>query len=131
MTSAGAIPNTAFKEPKTCNAPSRNSWATPSKRATVHIGTVSDFLFDDATWKVRWLVVDTGHWLTGRKVLIHPSVMGAVDDGRQRVPVKLTKARIKDSPDILQDQPVSRQMESGLYGYYGLGSPSGAAASPA
>ena len=83
------------------------------------IGTVNDFLFDDATWKVRWLVVDTGHWLTGRKVLIHPSAMGAVDDGRQRIPVQLTKARIKDSPDILQDQPVSRQMESGLYGYYG------------
>jgi hypothetical protein len=30
------------------------------------IGSVSDFLFDDRTWKVRWLVVDTGNWLTGR-----------------------------------------------------------------
>jgi hypothetical protein len=36
------------------------------------IGTVSDFLFDDRTWKVRWLVVDTGTWLTGRKALVHP-----------------------------------------------------------
>jgi sporulation protein YlmC with PRC-barrel domain len=84
-----------------------------------HIGTVSDVLFDDATWKTRWLVVDTGHWLTGRKVLIHLSAIGAVDDERQSVSVKLTKARIKDSPDIQHDQPVSRQMEAGLYGYYG------------
>ncbi len=31
------------------------------------LGTVSDFLFDDASWLVRWLVVDTGNWLSGRK----------------------------------------------------------------
>jgi hypothetical protein len=37
------------------------------------IGTVSDFLFDDASWLVRWLVVDTGNWLSGRKVLLPPS----------------------------------------------------------
>ena len=36
------------------------------------MGTVVDFLFDDASWKVRWLVVDCGSWLKGRKVLIHP-----------------------------------------------------------
>ena len=34
------------------------------------IGTVVDFLFDDASWKVRWLVVDCGTWLSGRRVLI-------------------------------------------------------------
>ncbi len=83
------------------------------------IGNVSDILFDDATWKMRWLVVDTGHWLPGRKVLIHPSAIGEVDDERQSVSVKLTKARIKDSPDTLHDQPVSRQMEAGLNRYYG------------
>jgi hypothetical protein len=33
------------------------------------LGTVSDFLFDDGIWKVRWIVIDTGRWLTGRKVL--------------------------------------------------------------
>ncbi len=84
-----------------------------------HFGTVSDVLCDDATWKTRWLVSDTGHWLPGRRVLIHPSAIGEVDDDRRRVFVKLTKARIKDSPGILHDQPVSRQMEAGLYGYYG------------
>ena len=39
------------------------------------IGTVVDFLFDDTSWKVRWLVIDCGTWLTGRKVLIHPSAI--------------------------------------------------------
>ena len=36
------------------------------------VGVVKDFLFDDQSWKVRWMVVDTGHWLPGRQILIHP-----------------------------------------------------------
>ncbi len=82
-------------------------------------GTVSDFLFSDETWKIRWLVVDTGAWLTGRKVLIHPSAIGRADYKLQELPVALTKAQVEGSPDILQHRPVSRQMESDLYGYYG------------
>jgi sporulation protein YlmC with PRC-barrel domain len=83
------------------------------------IGTVSDFLFDDRTWKMRWLVVDTGTWLTGRKVLLHPSSMRPADYVQRNLPVALTTTQIQGSPDILQDEPVSRQMESNLYGYYG------------
>lgn len=82
------------------------------------LGTVSDFLFDDKTWKVRWLVVDTGTWLSGRKVLIHPSAIGKVDDEQQELPVTLTKAQVERSPGIAQDQPVSRQMEANMYDYY-------------
>jgi len=83
------------------------------------IGSVSDFLFDDSTWKVRWLVVDTGSWLRGRKVLVHPSAIERADYGRQELAVALTTAQVKDSPDIFQDQPVSQRMENSLYDYYG------------
>jgi uncharacterized protein YrrD len=83
------------------------------------IGTVSDFLFDDRTWQVRWLVVDTGGWLPGRQVLVHPSSIGQTDYQRGTMPVALTKQQVKASPDILQDEPVSRQMQSRLYDYYG------------
>lgn len=83
------------------------------------IGTVSDFLFDDTTWKLRWLVVDTGNWLPGRLVLVHPSAIGVPHDGRETLPVHLTRKQIEDSPDLASDRPVSRQMESTVYGYYG------------
>ncbi len=83
------------------------------------IGTVSDFLFDDITWKVRWLVVDTGAWLTGRNVLIHPSAIGQANYRQRELSVKLTKAQVEGSPDLLQDRPVSRQMEQNLHAYYG------------
>lgn len=84
-----------------------------------YFGTVSDFLFDDSSFKVRWMVVDTGTWLPGRRVLLHPSAIGGIDASRRNLTVGLTKAKIKDSPDILSDQPVSRQMENNLYDYYG------------
>ncbi len=44
-----------------------------------HVGSVKDFLFDDQSWKVRWMVVDTGNWLPGRQVLIHPSAIAPLD----------------------------------------------------
>ena len=83
------------------------------------IGTVSDFLFDDASWLVRWLVVDTGKWLTGRKVLLPPSVLGHLDPNGPEFSIKLTKKQIKESPDIDTQRPVSRQFEANIYNYYG------------
>jgi PRC-barrel domain len=83
------------------------------------IGTVSDFLFDDASWRVRWLVVDTGNWLSGRKVLLPPSVLGHLNAKDGTLAVKLTKQQVKDSPEIDTDRPVSRQMETRVYDYYG------------
>jgi sporulation protein YlmC with PRC-barrel domain len=83
------------------------------------IGTVSDFLFDDASWQVRWLVVDTGNWLSGRKVLLPPSALGRIDAKDSVFAVKLTKQQVKDSPEIDTDRPVSRQMENSVYDYYG------------
>jgi sporulation protein YlmC with PRC-barrel domain len=83
------------------------------------IGTVSDFLFDDASWLVRWLVVDTGKWLTGRKVLLPPSVLGHLDPNGPKFSIKLTMKQVKESPDIDTQRPVSRQFEANIYDYYG------------
>ena len=83
------------------------------------IGTVSDFLFDDATWLVRWLVIDTGNWLPGRKVLLPPSALADVNHMGRQFSVRLTKQQIKDCPEVESDRPVSRQMETSIYGYYG------------
>jgi hypothetical protein len=83
------------------------------------VGTVSDFLFDDASWLVRWLVVDTGNWLSGRKVLLPASALGHLDQPERHFSVRLTMQQVKDSPDIYTDQPVSRQMETNIYDFYG------------
>jgi hypothetical protein len=80
---------------------------------------VRDVLFDDETWKTRWIVADADGWFGGRAVLIDPSVIGQPDDGRKLLPVNLTMARIKASPGIADHQPVSRQMDTGEIDPYG------------
>ena len=65
------------------------------------------------------MVIDTGTWLTGRKVLMHPLAIVQPDFGQQELPVRLTRAQVRDSPDVLRDEPVSRRMENDLYAYYG------------
>jgi hypothetical protein len=82
------------------------------------IGTVSDLLFEDVGWAVRWLVVDVGHWLTGRKILLPRSVLQQPDPALRRLAVKLTVQQVKDGPDVDTEQPVSRQIEAKVDHYY-------------
>ena len=55
------------------------------------IGSVREFYFDDKFWTVRYLVADTGGWLTGRKVLLSPFSIHSVDPVKKQIPVGLTK----------------------------------------
>jgi sporulation protein YlmC with PRC-barrel domain len=82
-------------------------------------GTVDDFYFDDEDWGIRYLVVDTGKWLSGRTVLISPIAIGSPDWMVQELPVSLTKAQVTQSPDIDTRKPVSRQHEAEYSRYYG------------
>jgi hypothetical protein len=82
------------------------------------IGKVDDVYFDDEHWAIRYLVVDTGSWLSGRKVLISPLSMGRPDWIGELLPVSLTKAQVEQSPDIDTQKPVSRQHEAAYSGYY-------------
>jgi hypothetical protein len=83
------------------------------------IGHIKDFYFDDKTWAVRYLVADTGSWLTGRQVLLSPYALGRFDQDGKILPVCLTKKQIENSPPIETHRPVSRQYEDNYYRYYG------------
>ena len=83
------------------------------------IGEVDDLYFDDDRWAIRYLVVDTGSWLPGRKVLISPHAIGRPDWMAQQLPVSLTKTQVEGSPDVDTRKPVSRQYEAEYLRYYG------------
>ena len=82
------------------------------------IGRVKDFYFDDNHWTVRYLVADTGNWLTGRQVLLSPYALAAVSPNEHHISINLTKQQIESSPDLSSDKPVSQQFEMDYYGYY-------------
>jgi hypothetical protein len=83
------------------------------------IGTVKDFYFDDEKWVVRYLVVETGGWLASRRVLISPVSIGMPNHAEKVLPVVISRAQVKDSPNIDTDKPVSRQHEVDYLDYYG------------
>lgn len=83
------------------------------------LGNIKDVYFDDHRWAVRYLVVETGDWLKGRKVLISPIAVESIDWNQQVVHVRLTQQQVKGSPDIDTAKPVSRQHELSFLDYYG------------
>lgn len=83
------------------------------------IGQVQDFYFDDKAWVVRYLVADTGSWLSGRQVLLTPHTFGHLDREEKALAINLTRARIETSPSIELHKPVSRQYEIDYHRYYG------------
>jgi len=86
------------------------------------IGMVDHFYFDDESWVIRYLVVDTGGWLSGlgsTLVLISPYSLGSTDWHARRLNVRLTKQQVAGSPEIDTHKPVSRQHETEHLSYYG------------
>ena len=83
------------------------------------IGKIRDLYFDDRFWTVRYLVADTGGWLTGRLVLISPFSVNLVDAEEEMIGTTLTAKQIEESPSPEADKPVSRQFESVYADYYG------------
>lgn len=84
------------------------------------VGTVNDLLFDSEQWIVRYVVVDTGKWLPGRRVLLPASVLGPADWKQHAFTVPLTRQAVEDSPDVDTQRPVSRQQEAKLMSHYSV-----------
>lgn len=83
-----------------------------------NIGKVEYFLFDDTNWKIRYLVVNTGDWLKGRRVLVSPDEFGTIDRVNETFHLNLTRQQVKDSPELAEHQPVSHQQHREYSNYY-------------
>lgn len=83
------------------------------------IGAITDCLFDETDWSVRWLVVDTGRWLPGRKVLIAPDQVDASAAERRTLALGITQEQVRESPPLDEAAPVSRGYEEEVAQHYG------------
>jgi len=84
------------------------------------IGEVEALYFDDRQWTVRYFVVDTSRWLTGRRVLISPVSVRRPDWPARRLPVALSKTQVQASPSVDAHRLLSRQDEIAFSQYYGV-----------
>ena len=83
-------------------------------------GTVKDFLFDEESWTIRYMVADLGNFLPGRKVLIPRVFLEDTDWVKGTFSVALSKDQIKNCPELTEHKPVSREYETKLYDHYDL-----------
>jgi uncharacterized protein YrrD len=82
------------------------------------IGHIKDFYFDDCQWVIRYVVADTGFWLSGHLVLISPRAVGSFFQVGDSLFVNLTRKKIEGSPAIEAHMPVTRQFEEKYHNYY-------------
>ncbi len=82
------------------------------------IGHVADFIIDDETWAIRYLVIDTKNWWAGKRVLISPQWIERVSWGEMKVFVNLSREIIKESPEYTAKSLVTRDYEIELHKHY-------------
>jgi sporulation protein YlmC with PRC-barrel domain len=82
------------------------------------IGKVNDFYFNEKEWTTRYLVIDTGPWFLGDKVLVVPSALGKPNWAAESFPVDLTREQIKESPNVNTALPISKQKQIALHEYF-------------
>lgn len=83
------------------------------------MGSVRNFLFDDLSWTIRYLVVDVGRWLTRRAVVLAITAVEHPDWVKKTFHVGVTKEQVRHSPDVATEKPVSRQQEIAMQEYFG------------
>ncbi len=82
------------------------------------IGHIEDFIVDDETWAIRYLIVDTRNWWAGKKVLISPHWIERVSWSESKVFVTVLRETIKQSPTYTEDSLLDRDYEDKLYQHY-------------
>ena len=82
------------------------------------IGHVEDFIIDDETWAIHYLVVATRNWWPGKKVLISPKWIERVSWIDAKVSIGLSREAIRQSPEYTSEVQITRDYEAGLYGHY-------------
>jgi hypothetical protein len=83
------------------------------------IGHVADFVIDDETWVVQYLVLDTSNWGLGKKVLVAPHWVNQLSWPDRVMHVDLSRQQIKNSPEWDPSTAINREYEARLYDYYG------------
>lgn len=82
------------------------------------IGHIEDFIIDDETWAIRYLVVNTQNWWPGKKVLVSPLWIKRVSWSDLKVYVNLPREIIKLSPEYSEESLLTREYEEELHRHY-------------
>jgi len=126
----GATPYMARDREKWKDSPKGKKVWNPHLRSTHEVGSyqiealdgeighVEDFIIDEETWAIRYLIVGTHNWWPGKKVLVSQQWIERVSWGERKVFANLSREAIKNSPEYTDESPLTRDYEIGLHRHY-------------
>ncbi len=82
------------------------------------IGHLQDFLIEDDSWAIRYIVVDTRDWWPGKHVVMPPQWIKKLSWSEQTVSVDVTRDTLKSAPEYDSEIDFSRVYEDKLYQHY-------------
>jgi hypothetical protein len=80
---------------------------------------VEDFLYDEETWSLRYLLIDTRNWLPGKKVLVAPAWTSGIDWAGKKLQVDADRETIKQAPEYDPDKGIDPALEQRIFKHYG------------
>ncbi len=82
------------------------------------LGHIGDFVIDDETWAIRYLIIDTQNWWPGKEVLVSPHWIERISWGESKVFVNLSRETIKQAPEYTEESLRNRDYEDALHRHY-------------
>jgi hypothetical protein len=78
------------------------------------VGHIDDFIIDDTTWGIRYLVVSAHRWWPGRKALVSTQWVTRISADDSKVSVNLSQEAVKESPVYDERTSVTREYETAV-----------------
>ena len=82
------------------------------------LGHLQDFLVDNGSWAIRYVVIDTAKWWIGKHVVIPPQWISQLDWAGKSLTVDVSRAAIQAAPEYRSDGEFLREDEAALFTYY-------------
>lgn len=82
------------------------------------IGYISDLVVEDASWSVRYLVLDAHHWVPGKKILLPPRFAILFDAAQKQLHVHLDKPLVRQAPTYYPSLPIDPAYDAAVTAYY-------------
>jgi len=83
------------------------------------IGHIENFLIEEESWAIRYLVIDTSNWIPGSKrVIVNPSWVDEVDWAERSLNLRMTKKQVENSPEYDPLVPLHRDIEKAVFDHY-------------
>jgi len=125
VTPTGVVPHINDAPPGGTEAPADRHLRSAREVTGYHlqasgdaVGHLEDFLVEDESWAIRYLIVDTHNWWPGKHVVIPPQWIKGLDWDDKLVNVDVTPDAVQHAPEYDPSLEFSRAHELSLYQHY-------------